>query len=406
MDFTVVLLGADANAYYMARCFHELYGKKVDLINYTLIAATKLSNIINFIPSPVFTTGAIFTETLNAYAKNSPFKQIVLVATSDKYVRMIAENKDALDKKFVFNCPSLEIVNKLLIKDNFYNAFKNQLELPKTLVYSCKEKTGLDEIGKQGFMYPLILKPGNGVEYNKHHFDGQSKVYKLGSYDEVVETIKQIEDSGYADNLILQEFIPGDDCELFDAVFYVGSDKKVQLMTFAQIGLQERTPTGVGNCTILVNGFDEHGYKEELIYKMKDFLESIGYQGFAEFDLKYDSRDGKYKIFEINPRQARSSYYLAACGHNLIKLLVDDLIYHKPHPLTLMKDEMVLSFVPQVVINKYVSSTALLNKIHELIKAGKFVRPLHYKGDHNLRRKIYLLLRDFNYTLKYKKLTW
>ena len=181
MDFTVVLLGADANAYYMARCFHELYGKKVDLINYTLIAATQLSNIINFIPSPVFSTGAIFAETLNTYAKNSQFKQIVLVATSDKYVRLIAENKDSLDKKFVFNCPSLAIVNKLLVKDNFYNAFKGQLELPKTLIYSCKEKTGLDQIDAQGFMYPLILKPGNGVEYNKHHFDGQSKVYKLNS---------------------------------------------------------------------------------------------------------------------------------------------------------------------------------------------------------------------------------
>ena len=71
-----------------------------------------------------------------------------------------------------------------------------------------------------------------------------------------------------------------------------------------------------------------------------------------------------------------------------------------------MKDEMVLSFVPKVVINKYVTSVPLLNKIHELIQAGKFVRPLHYKGDHNFRRKIYLLLRDFNYTLKYKKLTW
>ena len=406
MDFTVVLLGADANAYYMARCFHELYGKPVDLINHTLIGVTKLSNIIHFIQSPVFSTGAIFAETLNAYAKKSQFNQIVLIATSDKYVRLIAENKDALDKKFVFNYPSLETVNTLLVKDNFYTAFKDRLELPKTLVYSCKEKTGLDEISKQGFMYPLILKPGNGVEYNKHHFDGMSKVYKLNSHEEVSSTIDLIQNSGYTDNLILQEFIPGDDCELFDAVFYAGSDKKVQLMTFAQIGLQERTPTGVGNCTVLVNGFDEHGYKEELVCKMKDFLESIGYQGFAEFDLKYDSRDGKYKIFEINPRQARSSYYLAACGHNLVQLLVDDLIYHKPHSLTLMKDEMVLSFVPRTVINTYVSSAPLLNKIHELIDAGKFVRPLHYKGDTNLRRKIYLFLRDINYILKYKKLTW
>lgn len=89
---------------------------------------------------------------------------------------------------------------------------------------------------------------------------------------------------------------------------------------------------------------------------MKDFLEKIGYQGFAEFDLKYDNRDGSYKIFEINPRQARSSYYLTACGHNLVKYLVDDLVEKKTLPFTIIKDKMALSFVPKSVINKYVTS--------------------------------------------------
>ena len=402
MNFNVLLLGSDANAYSMARCYFELYNKKVDLMNYRLIAVTEISNIINFIQSPEFETNESFVETLNTYANENFYEKIVLIATSDKYVRLIAENRDKLDKKFVFNYPTLDIVNTLLVKDNFYNAFKNDLELPKTLIYSCKERPEI----KNDFMYPVILKPGNGIEYHKHHFDGMSKVYKLKSFDELKETIKKIEDSGYADNLIIQEFIPGDDSALYDAVFYVGTDKKVKLMTFAQIGLQERTNTGVGNCTVLVNGFDEHGYKEELIYKMKEFLEKIGYQGFAEFDLKYDSRDGKYKVFEINPRQARSSYYLCACGHNLVKYLIDDLVEHKDIPLTLMKNEMVLSFVPKSVIKKYITSKPLQDKIQALIKEGKFVRPLNYNKDSSLRRKIYLFLKDMNYRMKYKKLTW
>ena len=233
-----------------------------------------------------------------------------------------------------------------------------------------------------------------------------SKVYKIQSLGGLVDTIRQIEESGYEDNLIIQEYIPGGDCTLYDAVFYCGTDKKVKLMTFAQIGLQERTNTGVGNCTVLVNGFDEYGYKEELINSMKAFLEDIGYQGFCEFDLKYDPRDETYKILEINPRQARSSYYLTACGHNLIKYLVDDLIEKNDIPTTLMKNEMVLSFVPKYVIKKYVTSKMLQNKIRELIKAGKFVRPLHYKGDINFKRKIYLFLKDINYIIKYKKHTW
>jgi D-aspartate ligase len=233
-----------------------------------------------------------------------------------------------------------------------------------------------------------------------------SKVYKIYNERELNEIINKIRDSGYKDELIIQEFIPGGDDSLFDAVFYCGKDKKVKLMTFAQIGLQERTNTGVGNCTVLVNGFDEYGYKEEIVLKMKNFLEKIEYQGFAEFDLKYDIRDKSYKVFEINPRQARSSYYLTACGYNLVKYLIDDLIYNKPLNSVLIKDKMLLTFVPRYIINKYVNSIPLKKEIKKLIKEGKYTRPLHYRSDKSLIRKIYLLLRDFNYILKYRKFTF
>ena len=406
MNFHVLLLGSDANAYYMARCFHEIYNKKVDLMNSQLLGVTRYSNIINFISSPVFTNGDIFVESLNAYAKKSTFERVVLIATNDKYVRLIVENKDKLDSKFVFNYPSHEIVNNLLIKDKFYQTYSDNLDVPKTFVYPCDENSINHISDKNDFAYPVILKPSNGVEYNKHPFPGMRKVYKVQPFESLKEIVREIKNSGYAGNLIVQEFIPGDDCALYDAVFYCGTDKKVQLMTFAQIGLQERTPTGVGNCTVLVNGFDEHGYKEEIIYKMKDFLEKIGYQGFAEFDLKYDSRDGKYKILEINPRQARSSYYLSACGHNLIQSLVEDLIEHKTKQCVLVRDEMVLSFVPVSVMQKYITSKPLLQKIQTLMKEGKFVRPLHYKKDMSLSRKMYLFLKDINYIKKYKKHTW
>ena len=402
MNFTVLILGSDPNAYYMARCFHELYGTKVDMMSEAAIGVTTYSGIINFRAVPEIYSPNGFVATVNTHAAKHRFEKILLIATNDKYVRLIVENQAQLDKKYVFNYPSPEIVNTFLVKDAFYAAYKDVLNLPKTLVYSCGKKLEI----KNDFMYPVILKPGNGIAYNKHHFDGMSKVYKIQSYDSLCATVKKIEDSGYRDNLIIQEFIPGDDCALYDAVFYAGRDKKVKLMTFAQIGLQERTPTGVGNCTVLVNGFDEHGYKEKLIYTMKDFLESTGFQGFAEFDLKYDSRDGTYKVFEINPRQARSSYYLAACGHNLVKYLIDDLIYHNEIPLTLMKEEVVLSFVPKTVIKKYVTSPALQSKIQTLIQNGALVRPLHYAKDSGLVRKIYLFLRDLNYIRKYKKLTW
>ena len=45
-EFKVLILGSDANAYYMARCTYEAYHKKAHLIAKDRLAFTKFSNIL------------------------------------------------------------------------------------------------------------------------------------------------------------------------------------------------------------------------------------------------------------------------------------------------------------------------------------------------------------------------
>ena len=404
MNYDVLIIGTDINAYYMARCYHELYNKKVDMIGAKEMSFTSLSDIINLKIVPNLHDTKTFIKTLVNYAKErKDVEKLILVGTNDHYVRLIVENREILSQYYLFNYPSLDIINDVLVKDNFYEKFKDtDLDLPKTFIYDCQNPEDFDD----SFMYPLILKPGNGVKYYDHPFEGMSKVYKVKNKDELNEVINRITDSGYDDKLIIQEFIPGDDSALYDSILYANSEGKVELVTFAQIGLQEHTHTGVGNLTVLVNGYDEHGINDEIVNKLKNTLESIGYTGFAEFDLKYDYRDGKYKVFEINPRQARSSYYLCALGHNLIKYLVDDLIHNERKETTILRDKMVLSFVPKYVMLKYITNPKLKNEIKECLKSGKFCNPLDYKKDKNFKRKIYLMLRKVRYVQKYRKPTW
>ena len=316
---------------------------------------------------------------------------------------MVSEEKSLLEKYYVFNYPDINIVNNLLIKEKFYDIYKNMgIDMPETLIYSCNGEDDINKIKNRFKEYPIIIKPSDGVEYHNLEIT-LDKVYKVKNEEELEKIILKIKNAGYKNNLIIQEFIPGDDSALFDSIFYVGKNKKAQIATFAQIGLQERTPTGIGNCTVLVNGYDEHGYKEELIYKLKEFLEEIGYQGFAEFDMKYDFRDQKYKVLEINPRQSRSGYYVCASGNNLIKYLIDDLIYNKEKEFKIIKEKLVLSFVPKKIIKKYIENNKLKKEIKEIIKNKKIINPLKYKKDKNIKRKLYLLYRDFNYLKKYKK---
>lgn len=406
VDFKVVILGTDINAYYMARNFHEAYGIKAHLIGKSPMNFTSMSNILTVSYNENLWDKEAFRKELKEYGEKHLNEKTILIGSNDTYVRLIVENRKLLEKYYIFNYPTEMIINNLLVKDNFYNFVKDyDIDIPKTYIYTChKDKINLKELKK--FMFPLILKPSDGVKYHEHEFPNQAKVYKIKSKKELENVIKQIEDSGYDDKLIIQEFIPGDDSLLFDSIFYVGKDKKAKLMSFAQIGLQEHTPTGIGNCTVLVNGYNEFNNTNEIKDKLINFLESIGYQGFAEFDLKYDTRDKKFKVFEINPRQARSSFYLTACGYNLAKYLVDDIIYDKKQKFTFVKEKMVLSFVPKSVIKKYIKNDKLKKEIKTLIKEKKFVRPLHYKKDTNFKRKLWLFVRDINYNKKYKKNEW
>ena len=398
----VLILGTDINTYYMSRCYHELTGKKADIIGNRAIPYTTISNpiIVND-----FNNRENSINALTKYGEENKNKKILLIATSDLYVKMVAENKNILEKYFYFNYPNLEVVNNLLIKEKFYDIYKDMgIDIPKTYLYPCNKNDDINKIKKYfNNEYPIIIKPSDGVEYHKLDDAGLAKVYKVYDELELEKIIKKIENAGYNKNLIIQEFIPGDDSALFDSIFYVGKDKKAKLATFAQIGLQEHTPTGIGNCTVLVNGFDEHGYKEEIVYKLKEFIEKINYNGFAEFDMKYDSRDNKYKVLEINPRQSRSGYYLTACGYNLVEYLINDLIFDKKMEFKIIKEKYILSFVPKIIIKKYIKNKLLKNEINKLIKNKKIVNPLKYKNDKNFKRKLYLFYRDLNYIKKYKK---
>ena len=396
----ILIIGTDINSYYMSRCYHELTGKKADVIGNRAIPYTKISNPIII---ENFNNKENFKKALIEYGEKNKDYKILLIATSDLYVKMVSEEKGLLEKYYVFNYPDINIVNNLLIKERFYEIYRDMgIDIPETYIYKCDEKENINKIKEKFKEYPIIIKPSDGVEY--HNLEViLDKVYKVYNSEELEKTILKIKEAGYRNNLIIQEFIPGDDSALFDSIFYVGKNKKAQIATFAQIGLQERTPTGIGNCTVLVNGFDEHGYKEELIYRLKDFLEKIGYQGFAEFDMKYDSRDGKYKVLEINPRQSRSGYYVCATGHNLIEYLIDDLILNKEKEFKIIKEKIVLSFVPKKIIKKYIENKKLKKEINKIIKNKKIVNPLKYNKDNTFKRKLYLLYIDFNYLKKYKK---
>ena len=235
-------------------------------------------------------------------------------------------------------------------------------------------------------------------------FAGKKKIYRLNSLEEVMHVCDLFKKGGYTDTLIIQEYIPGDDSYLFDAVVYVDKNHKTKLVSFAQIGLQEHNSRMIGNAAVIINGYSEHPGVKEQIEKITKFMDTIGYQGFAEFDMKYDARSKKYKVMEINARQGWCSYYITPCGYNLIEVLARDLIENKELEYKIIDKVQLETFVSKSIVKKYITNEKFKKKALSLW--SKRVMPLNYKKDNGLLRKLLLLKIKLNYIRDYKNSKW
>lgn len=404
MEFEVLILGSDANAYYMARCTHEAYHKKAHLIGKDRLAFTKYSNILTIQYEKDLWQEERFIEIINKYAKEKKDKKILVISTNETYAEFLMRNQNKLQKNLVYAYPENQILETLTNKEKFYKNYKNKgLEFPETFYFDCTKNTILPST----LDFPLIVKPANVVLYNHLKFEGKNKIYKIENQDELEKVIGDIIQAGYNDKLIIQEYIPGDDSYLFDAVVYVDRNGKVKTLSFAQIGLQERTKSMVGNAAVLINGFNTTaGNTKEMMEKITKFMEEISYRGFAEFDMKYDERSNTFKVLEVNARQGRCSYYVSALGANLIKTLVDDLIYQIELPKQVLQEEILLSFVPKGIIKKYITDEAFKKEAIYLWKQKRKVSPMIYKKDKNWKRFLMLRKRLLHYYKEYKYSYW
>ncbi len=401
MDFEVLILGTDANAYYMARCCYEAYHKKAYVIGKDRLAFTKFSNILKVSYEKDIWNEKGFLKILKDFANQHQDKKILLISTNETYVEFISKNKEKLSKQYVFNYPSIQVIKTLTNKENFYKTYANSiLKFPKTIYYDAQNPKKIPSI-----TYPCILKPANVVLYNHLHFEGKNKIYKIENEEELKRTLSLIKENGYQDKIIIQEFIPGDDSNLFDAVVYVNTKEQVEFISFAQIGLQEHTKSMVGNAAVLINGFNTtKGDTLKMSEDIRTFFESIHYTGFAEVDMKYDIRDNSFKVLEINARQGRCSYYVTPMGKNLVEVLAEDVLFHKKNTYTFLTNKVLLSFVPKGIVKRYVTNKKFKKEALNLWKS--VIKPMDAKVDKNFKRFLLLRKRWWHYYKEFKNGYW
>ncbi len=395
-EFIPILFGSDRNVYGMAVGFYEEYNVRSIAVCKIGYSETKYSKILDIYQNKDIEKKEVFLKTLKEIKNKYKNNKIILIACSDVYVRLIVENKKELEKDFIVPYIDLDLMNKLIIKENFYKTCeKYNLDYPKTVIAT---KDNYKEL-KLDFDFPIILKPSDSVTYWKSTFWGKKKIFIIYSKDELDDILNRIYNSTYKSDLIIQEYIEGDDTNLRVLNAYVDSRHLVTFMALGQIVLEDKAPASYGDYDAIIPTYDK-----ELFDKMKKFLEDINYVGYANFDLKYNKKTNSYKLFEINIRQGRSHSFTTLGGYNITKYLVDDLIYHKENDIEYLKSNYLWTIIPKRIIMKYVKNEEIKNKIKLFYKEHKVKNILYYKKDLSLKRFIELNKKnnDKKYELYYK----
>lgn len=224
------------------------------------------------------------------------------------------------------------------------------------------------------------------------------KVYCAKNEDEAKAIAGKIFGAGYEESLIIQDMIPGGDDMMYVLTCYSGTDGKVKKACLGHVLLEEHTPKGLGNHTAVIT--ENHPEITDILIK---FLDEIGYMGFSNFDIKYDSRDGKFKVFEVNLRQGRSNYYVTSAGQNIAKTVIYDRHGLLSGDCEICQTEVFWHTVPKPIIYKYADKETA-KKLKSLVRSGKSFSSLWYGKDlKNPKRLFFVAVHNFRYYGKYRK---
>ncbi|NTW41012.1 MAG: carboxylate--amine ligase, partial [Cellulomonadaceae bacterium] len=242
------------------------------------------------------------------------------------------------------------------------------------------------------FEFPVILKPADTDSYPRIPFEGKQKVYLVHEAAELRAIAQRIYAAGYADDLIVQEYIHGDETVMRVANTYSDRQGRLRFLSIGQVALTERDPRFAGNNNAIFTIDDE-----QLAGSIRQLLDGVGYVGPANVDVMYDRRDGTSKILEVNLRQGASSFYTMAAGANLTRCYVDELVYGREiEPVTTTAERLWVN-LPYPVALAF-TPKALRRRVRSVARAGVW-HTLYYRPDRSLARILEVVRIDLRHTL-------
>jgi D-aspartate ligase len=248
----------------------------------------------------------------------------VLIPSADVFVSAIAEHSATLGRHYIMS-PGVPVQGLLATKQTQYElAAKHGMPLPHTQFVTTAEEVASFAKNAQ---FPCLLKPIHFREWRNFPSGHPLSYTKVA----IAETPAQLVESWRLASVInphsiAQEIIQGPDTEkrVYLACYDSGSRRIANAM-FRELRCN---PLGFGPASVTEPVIDPE--TDEVCNR---FLRTVGYSGVCEIEMKRDTRDGRVKLIEVNPRLTGGGDAAPYAGVDLCWLHYLDLIGRTPTPV-------------------------------------------------------------------------
>lgn len=241
----------------------------------------------------------------------------VLITSADQFVTAISRHAETLREHYIFS-PGIALHGALAEKRTQYRlAREHGMPLPRTEFAASLEEV---QAFAQEAAFPCLIKPNHFREWQRFSSDHPLKNAKVSVATNASQLCATYElAAGVTPEVILQEVIQGDDSvKSIYLSCYDGRSRRIANAMFRELRCD---PMGFGPASITEPVFDR-----EVDEICDNFLRSMGYSGICEIEVKRDTRDGRVKLIEANPRLSGGGDAAPYAGVDLCWLHYLDLI--------------------------------------------------------------------------------
>jgi D-aspartate ligase len=212
----------------------------------------------------------------------------VLFSGSDEDVQFVARNHAGLGVHFTLTSLAWDQLRWAADKQ-LMNARADELAIARPRTWYPESSGALTA---HGISFPAVIKPS--LREGRNRFV-DAKAWRVAEERTLLARYQEAKSLVGADRIMVQELIPGDGMGQFSYAALWHRGKPIASLVARR---RRQFPVTFGYTSTFVETLEQPQIEADACR----FLASLDYSGLVEMEFKYDARDGRHKILDVNAR--------------------------------------------------------------------------------------------------------